>query len=94
VVPIEDREIGAVQNLVEGLAERASSVQAAIQEGIKVVGRSLRDTDTVPDWQMTEVCATFGIQITAETGVIVAKASLGAAFEVTVKFCRKIQSDE
>jgi hypothetical protein len=82
------REITSGKNLAEGLADRQEDIRGAIEAGSQTVANSIESLPAPPGWRLGEVSASFGITLTAEAGVIVAKASAGATFEVSVKFTR------
>ena len=89
VVEVEQgREIGWGANLAEQLGERSEDIRHAITTGAKVVADSLSELRVDQGWRLGEVSASFGITLTAETGVILSKASAGATFEVVVTYQR------
>jgi Trypsin-co-occurring domain 1 len=92
VVDVEaaaNREITFGKTLAEGLEGRADDIRKAIKAGSESVAKSLKSLTSPEGWGLDEVSASFAITLTAETGVIVSKASAGASFEVSVKFTRK-----
>lgn len=92
VVPVdEDREIAFGSNIAERLGERAEDIRRAIAVGARTVADSLPGLPGSEGWRLGEVSASFGVTLTAESGVILSKASAGATFEVTVTYQRKDQ---
>jgi len=74
----------------ERLSDRAGELAEAVKDGLGTIGKSLADYREAPEgWTLTEVSATFGLTLTAETGVIFAKAGGSATLEVTVTFSNK-----
>jgi hypothetical protein len=84
-----NREITFGKTLAEGLGSRADDIRKAIEAGSESVAKSLKSLVSPEGWGLDEVSASFGITLTAETGVIVSKASAGATFEVSVTFTRR-----
>lgn len=66
------------------LSERRDEIQAAIREAVDVVRAPLADESATGGWQVSSVEATFGITLSAEAGVILARGSAEASFEVTL----------
>ena len=82
------REITFGNNLAEELANRQDDIRGAIEAGSQTVANSIESLPSPAGWRLGEVSASFGITLTAEAGVIISKASAGAAFEVSVTFTR------
>jgi hypothetical protein len=80
------RQIGWGSSAAETLGHRARDLQRAIAAGIDVVRNALPGIHGVPGWSAQEVSATFAITLTAESGVVLARASTEASFEITVMF--------
>src|SRR4051812_30151663 len=76
-------------NIAERLDQRLDDVRAAVASGTEAVAASLPGLPDLCGWHIGEVSAAFGIALTAEAGALVTKASVGATFEVTVKFTRE-----
>jgi hypothetical protein len=90
VVPVEPgREIGWGSSRVEAFRDRLKDVQEAVAAGARAVADSLDGLPSAEGWRLGEVSGSFGICLTAETGVILTKASAAATFEVTVTFHRQ-----
>jgi hypothetical protein len=83
-----DREITFGRSLAEELADRQEDIRGAIEAGSQTVAKSLESLPSPEGWRLGEVSASFGITLTAEAGVIVAKAKAGATFEVSITFTR------
>ena len=82
------RRISWGDGLTERLGHRVDDVRRAVVDGVQAVSSSLADLATVDGWRPAEVSASFGITLTAESGVVLTKASAEATFEVTVVFRR------
>lgn len=90
VLPVgRGREIGWGRNTVSALSPRLHDLGEAIAAGSRAVALNLARLSAAPGWELTEVSASFGITFTAESGVIIAKGSAGAAIEVNVTFRRE-----
>jgi hypothetical protein len=90
VVAIDSqRQITWSSDLAQRLRERIGDVRAAIVSGSSTVADSLGSLDSPQGWDLDEVCASFGIALTAEAGVLLTRASGEATFEVSVTFRRK-----
>lgn len=83
------REIGWGASTVTALSPRLHELGEAIAAGSRAVAQNLARLSAAPGWELTEVSASFGITLTAESGVIIAKGSAGAAIEVNVIFRRE-----
>lgn len=80
------REIGWGANLADSLKDRLDDIRTAIAAGAKTVAESLHNLPSAEGWNLSEVTASFGITLAAESGVILSKASGEATFEVNVTF--------
>lgn len=90
VVPVDEgREIGWGSNVAEQLGDRAEDIRRAIAVGAETVADSLAGLPGTEGWRLGEVSASFGVTLTAESGVILSKASAGATFEVTLTYQRE-----
>jgi hypothetical protein len=89
VVPVDEgREIGWGESTAEQLRNRLEDIRLAVKEGTKAVAESLEGLPGAKGWSLEEVSAKFGVTLTAQAGVILSSASVGATFEVTVLFKR------
>jgi hypothetical protein len=89
VVPLDSqRQITWGSDVAQRLQERIGDVQNAITTGAATVASSLNSLDAPTGWKLDEICASFGIALTAEAGVLLTKASGEATFEVSVTFRR------
>jgi hypothetical protein len=87
VVPVDEgREIGWGESTAEQLRNRLEDIRLAVKEGAKAVADSLEGLPDAKGWRLGEVSAKFGVTLTAQAGVILSSASVGATFEVTVLF--------
>lgn len=77
-------QISDGQRATELLRARAHDIRCAIREASEIAMQSLDATADEGDWCVKSLVATFGLTLTAETGVIVTKASAGASFAVTL----------
>lgn len=87
VVELDDggtRQIAATGRATELLRERADDVRAAIHEAIDIARTGLDAVPSTGPWGVTSLQATFGLTLTAESGIIVGKASGTASFEIRV----------
>lgn len=90
VIPLKNgRAIAWGDGLAQKLSERAADVRQAIMAGARAVIPDRGSLPVTPDWQVSELTASFGITLTTEAGVVLAKASTEATFEVTVTLTRK-----
>lgn len=90
VVPLDEgRQIGYVSNIAERLGDRAEDIRRAIKVGAMAVADSLPGLPGAQGWHLGQVSASFGVTLTAESGVVLSKASAGATFEVTVTYQRE-----
>ena len=80
------QEITWGADAVERLADRVDDVRDAIASAFATVSAGLTDLEAPSDWEIGTISATFGVTLSAETGVIVSKASLGATLDVTITF--------
>jgi hypothetical protein len=80
------RQVGFGVGATEALGQRAKDLQRGIEAGVRVVRESLSGAVAVQGWHRREVAVTFGITLTAESGVVVARASAEASFEVKVTY--------
>ena len=87
------RQITWGSEVAQRLQERIGDVRDAITAGSSTVAASLASLDSPHGWELDEVCASFGIALTAEAGVLLTKASGEATFEVSVTFKRKAGGD-
>ncbi|MEJ3744337.1 CU044_2847 family protein [Actinomycetes bacterium KLBMP 9797] len=87
VDPGSGREIGWDQ-LTERLRGRLDDVRRAVSDGVGAVAAGIGDLATPDGWEASEVSATFGVALLAETGALLTKASGEATFEVTVTYRR------
>jgi hypothetical protein len=74
----------------EALNRRLDDIRDAVTEGAQAIAESLAGLPQPEAWHLGEVSAKFGIALTAEAGVIISRASVGATFEVTVIFTRQV----
>ncbi|GGL95916.1 CU044_2847 family protein [Nakamurella endophytica] len=89
VVPaVGDRSPAVAGELVERLADRLDDVRAAITDGARTVAQSLTDVPAAAGWELAEVTGSFGLTLTAQAGVILARGSVESTLEVTVTFRR------
>jgi Trypsin-co-occurring domain 1 len=86
------REIGWGSGVTEKLRDHLDDLSAAIRAGSAAVAGSLDSLATRPGWHLTEVSASFGVTLTGEAGILVSHASVGATFDVTVRFTRAEES--
>jgi NTP-dependent ternary system trypsin peptidase co-occuring protein len=92
VIPIDPggyRQIAPDRLATELLRSRADDIKAAIQEATAIICGGIDGATPKEGWQLTGLEATFGLTLTAESGVIVAKASAEASFEVKLILERK-----
>jgi hypothetical protein len=75
-------------NVADALDDRIDDIRRAVSTGTAAIGDSLAKLASPDGWSIGEVSAAFGIALTAEAGVLITKASVGATFDVTVKFSR------
>lgn len=78
------RQISATERATELLRDRADDVRAAIREAIDIARTGLDAVPSSGAWGVTSLQATFGLILTAESGIIVGKASGTASFEICV----------
>ena len=83
------REIANISQLAEQVRNRVDDIRQAIVAGAQTIASTLGELDSPHGWILDEVSASFGLTLAAEAGVILSKASAGAAFDVTVKFQRE-----
>jgi hypothetical protein len=89
VVPVtQDGEISWGASITDQLENRLGDIRHAIAAGASAVAASLGSLPGAQGWQLSEVEATFSVTLTAEAGVILSKASAGAAFGVKVLYKR------
>jgi Trypsin-co-occurring domain 1 len=89
VVPVaQGGEISWSGSVTDQLENRLGDVRNAIASGASAVAASLASLPGAEGWRLGEVEASFSVTLTAEAGVILSKASAGAAFEVKVLFKR------
>jgi hypothetical protein len=77
------RQIATDERLSELLRDRAGDFRAAIREVAELTNGVL-DQDERAATRITRLEAKFGLTLTAETGVLIAKAGAGASFEMTM----------
>jgi hypothetical protein len=80
------RQIGWGAATVEALDRRAHDLHRAVEAGASLVREALGGIGAVDGWPEREVSATFAVTLTAESGVVLARASAEASFEVTVTY--------
>jgi hypothetical protein len=89
VVPVEGgREIGWGSGQVAVFRDRLADVRKAVVSGAQAIADSIGGLPSAEGWRLHEVTGSFGISLTAEGGVILTKAAIGATFEVTLTFQR------
>jgi hypothetical protein len=82
--PGGQRQIAAEERLTELLRDRADDVRSAIREVADLTRGALEPEDGHDGQRITRLEAKFGLTLTAETGVLIAKAGAEASFEVTL----------
>lgn len=80
------RQVGFGTGATEALGQRARDLRRGIVVVVRIVRESLGGVAAVQGWHQREVAVTFGITLTAESGVVVARASTEASFEVKVTY--------
>jgi len=91
VVAISDgRQITFAEGLTESLNTRSAEIRRAILASAETISQTVAALPEPPSgWHVDEFSATFGVTLSAEAGVIVSKASVDAAFEVSFTFKRR-----
>lgn len=86
VLPPDRRgELGSP--LVERLVDRIDDVTEAVDEiARRVAARFHQLTKAGGDWELDEVTLDFSLDIEAQAGVVVARATTSAAFAVSLKW--------
>ncbi|AQA09581.1 hypothetical protein GTZ78_09280 [Streptomyces sp. SID8361] len=74
--------VGRVADVVSGSAETLQEALTHIRPALEAVARSVRDMAQQPDTVSVE----FGIKLSAEAGVVVAKAASEANFSVRLEW--------
>jgi hypothetical protein len=82
------RELSRLRAVPDVLQERLDDIRDGIRAGAQAVVASLDGVPESNQWRLHEVSASFGLTLTAESGVIVSKASAGATFEVVLTYQR------
>ena len=89
VIEVEpDRRISWGAEVTERLQDRIEDVRVAIVAAFESVSGGLSNLSSPEGWEVGEVSASFGITLSAEAGVIMSKASMGATFDITISFRR------
>lgn len=78
------RQISATSRTSSLLEERRAEIEAGIASAADIVRSSMVSAEEKHGWRVSSVEATFGITLSAETGVIITKASAEASLEVTM----------
>jgi len=81
------RQIGVAEKL-DRFAERMAGVKAAVTEAARGAALGLEDLPQPPGWRAGEVTVSFGVAFTAESSVILTKASGEASLEVSIVYRR------
>ncbi|ONI78234.1 hypothetical protein BWI15_01775 [Kribbella sp. ALI-6-A] len=90
--PGGDRQIrGGDKRVLELLEQRAADIRDAMTSGAQTVANGLRELTSPEGWQIGEVSAAFGVSLTAEGGMVITKAGVGATLEITVSFVRQVE---
>lgn len=91
-VEVDERaSIGRVGRVGEVISQTQQTVAQALAElkpAVQTVLSHVREMAERPD----KVTVQFGVKVTAEAGVVVAKAATGANFAVTVEWARDSSS--
>jgi hypothetical protein len=87
--PGGSRQISSAGRATELLLRRADDIKSAVAEISAIVQAGAGNIDEVEGWRVSKLEATFGLTLTAESGVIVAKGSAQAVFEVTLTIDRR-----
>ncbi|WP_157441555.1 CU044_2847 family protein [Actinoplanes awajinensis] len=89
VSPDRRGEIGAV-DVLERFSTRADEIGAAVAGMAERLRAALeRDTPPAPEpgrWEMSQVSMEFGLNLEAETGIVVCKGKTAAAFKVAIQW--------
>lgn len=94
VVPAPDRRGDLAAPLVERLSDRIDDVTAAVDAiAERVAARFDRLRKARGDWALEEVSMEFSLDLEAEAGVLVARATTTAAFAVTLTWAACNQPD-
>jgi hypothetical protein len=78
--PIPELFSARAGEIADSIAEVAKQFRARIDEAIS--------TEAVERWQLGQVEIAFGLQAEAGTGVLIARASVGATFTATLTWTR------
>lgn len=79
-------------DLIERFTDRVDELGAAVAVVAQRLSRALEDrftNDRSSRWQMAEVGMEFGINLEAESGIVVAKAKTAAAFKVSIMWAKR-----
>jgi hypothetical protein len=80
--PLPESFSARANEIADSVAEVAQQFRARIDQAIS------KDADATNGWQLGQVEVAFGLQAEAGTGVLIARASVGATFTATLTWTR------